>query len=599
MDKRAVVIPLVEAIHKPYLYRFSPNTMDVKAGMRVKVPLRSSQKDGYVLRVEDGDTSGLKEIIKTYPLPPVPSHVMEFLKWLSEYYVTPLGMVFSKAFPSFFMQGPREEKWYEYVEDPNPPIRSRKANDVLDYMRQNKQERAAVLHSLFPGHASSIRTLLKRGVIRIVYKESEEIPDRFMLNAPYTPKTLTRDQQQALDTVEPYIGETFKSFLLHGVTGSGKTEVYIRLTAVALQKKKTALILVPEIALTPQLAGRFKAALGSVVAVLHSGLTQTQRADIWYRALTGRIRVVVGVRSAIFAPLDNLGLIVVDEEHESTYKEEHGFRYHARDAAVVRGKLEGCPVVLGSATPSLESYYNASTGKYVYVSLPTRVLQQAMPSIEFVDLKYQGEEARQTLITSTLLEALKETLNRKEQALLFLNRKGFAPALLCKDCGRVIECPHCSTSLTVHTSPLRLVCHYCDYSIPMPQQCPYCGSKELVKVGVGLEKVIGELENRLGGARIERLDAESTSGMRLEGILKRFAKGEIDVIVGTQILAKGHDFPKVTLVAVLLAELTLGMPDFRAAERTFSLITQVAGRAGRGEAPGRVIIQTYQPHHYV
>jgi len=607
-ETTAKVLLLVPSLERLYSYKIPEKMKDsAVVGARVKVPVRKSAKDGYILEITDELPSPeiaekLLEIKIVLPIPPLPKGMIAFLKWLSKYYVAPLGQVFQTALPDFVAQGPKQVKYYEFHAMPDKPIRSDKAMRIINHLREVGQEEAHSLRMMFPSSDSSIRTLLQKGLIGITYKIAGTKDFGQILDAVRVVPddlVLTPEQEAAIKEIEPLVGREFKAFLLHGVTGSGKTEIYLRLVSSAMKMGRTALVLVPEIALTPQLAQGFKTRLRDQVAVLHSGLTPAQRADMWYRVLTGRVRVVLGVRSAIFAPLQNLGVIVVDEEHESTYKQEHGFRYNARDGAIVRGMLEKCPVVLGSATPSLDSFNNATTGKYVYLSLPSRVSSRPMPEIEFVDMRFQGDEARRSLISPALEDELKHVIARKEQAILFLNRKGFAPFILCKDCGKAIECPRCSVSMTLHHHPKRLVCHYCDYRTAIPQACPTCGSKELVNVGVGLEKVVEELELRFPDIRLARLDADTASTKRLGPILNSFARGELDAIVGTQILAKGHDFPGVTLVAVLLAELSLGMPDFRAAERTFGLITQVAGRAGRGDKPGKVIVQTYQIDHYV
>lgn len=607
-EKLAHILLLVPSMNRLYSYKIPENLLEQAViGARVKVPVRRSTKEGYILKITDEtpDTTEiqkLREIKEVVSIPPLPKGMIDFLKWLSNYYIAPLGQVFKTALPRFVGRGPKQVKYYEFQAMPETPIRSEKAMRILAHIRHIGSEQAQNLRMLFPSSDSSVRTLLRKGLIRITYQKAEikdhgQVLDD-MNNRP-ADLVLTSEQEAAIKEIEPLVGKEFKAFLLHGVTGSGKTEVYMDLISRALEQGKTALVLVPEIALTPQMAWSFKTRLHDQVAVLHSALTPAQRADMWYRVLKGEVRVVLGVRSAIFAPLQDLGIIVVDEEHESTYKQEHGFRYNARDGAIVRGMLEKCPVVLGSATPSLDSFNNAATGKYIYISLPRRVSNRPMPEIEFVDLRFQGEATRQSLISPVLEDALKQVISRHEQAILFLNRKGFAPFLLCKDCGKPVQCPHCSVSLTLHHNPQRLICHYCDYTTGIPDTCPTCGSKELVNVGVGLQRVMEELQQRFPDIRLAKLDADTASTKRLGPLLNTFARGGLDVILGTQILAKGHDFPGVTLVAVLLAELSLGMPDFRAAERTFGLITQVAGRAGRGDKPGKVIVQTYQTDHYV
>lgn len=411
------------------------------------------------------------------------------------------------------------------------------------------------------------------------------------------PPTLTEAQQVAIaEVLEP--SEGFHPYLLHGITGSGKTEVYLRLCEEILRRGRSALILVPEIALTPQTLGRFAARFGEGVAAYHSGMTEAQRLQVWWGVNEGRLRVVVGTRSALCLPFPDLGILVVDEEHDASYKQEERFRYHARDLAVVRGKEEGIPVVLGSATPSVETLENASRGKYRLLKLPARATAGQLPHIHLVDLKSHPADP-ETLLTAPLAAQLDETLRRGEQALLFLNRRGFAPFLLCCGCGEAPRCPNCEISLTYHKRPPAMVCHYCEFQTPPAQTCAHCGSEELRAMGTGTERLEEALQKRYPELRLARLDRDVASGrQRTEEILSSFAAGELDVLVGTQLVAKGHDFKRLTLVGILLADSTLNQPDFRAAERLFQLVTQVAGRAGRHDLPGEVFLQTFRPEHY-
>ena len=387
----------------------------------------------------------------------------------------------------------------------------------------------------------------------------------------------------------------FTPFLLHGVTGSGKTEVYLRVIATALDAGRTALVLVPEISLTPQLAARFRARFGDLVAILHSGLSESARLGEWSRLRRGEARIAVGARSAVFAPLLELGVIVVDEEHDGSFKQDEGVRYHARDVALVRAQRTGAVCVLGSATPSLESAAHAERGTYRKLTLTERPTARPMPSVEIIDLRKYMPDG-EAMLSAPLRAAIGETLAAGDQTILFLNRRGFATFVLCRGCGHAFRCPHCSVSLTYHRHSDRLSCHYCGFQQRVPDICPSCGAAETIeRKGLGTEKVADAVATGFPGARIARLDRDVATGAKIEAVLARVARREVDVLVGTQMVTKGHDFPGVTLVGVLCADTGLNLPDFRASERTFQLLAQVAGRAGRGDKPGRVMIQTYRP----
>ena len=414
-------------------------------------------------------------------------------------------------------------------------------------------------------------------------------------------RVLTADQQRAVDALmEAARSGRFSVALLHGVTGSGKTEVYQRLARAALDSKRQALILVPEIALTPAVASSFRQAFGARVAVQHSGLSNGARHDQWYRIRRGEVDVVVGTRSAVFAPLSSVGLIVVDEEHDASYKQEESPRYHGRDVAIMRAKRSDALVVLGSATPSLESYRHATSGHYRRLVLPRRVRSRPLPAVRIVDMREElAARGPDVVLSRHLTAALDARLTRGEQALVLLNRRGFAAAVFCRQCGRSLECPHCSVSLTFHRAASQARCHYCGYARARPVSCPECAGPYLEQIGFGTERVEAEILNRWPAARVARLDRDTT---RRKGaaarLLGRFASGAVDILVGTQMVAKGHDFPRVTLVGVVSADVGLGLADYRAAERTFQLLTQVVGRAGRGEVPGEAIVQTLYPDHY-
>ena len=461
-----------------------------------------------------------------------------------------------------------------------------------------RRARAAELHTSFPNLPAKLGALVKAGLVAV---DEEEIyrpvlPD----TAPEDrPVQLTDAQRGAVDAVVPSIGTAFQTFLLWGVTGSGKTEIYLRCIAACLDAGSTALVLVPEISLTHQVVERVRARFGDRVAVLHSGLSDGERWDEWRKIARGEVPIVVGARSAVFAPLPRLGLVIVDEEHDSAYKQEDGVRYNGRDVAVMRAKLCGCPALLGSATPAMESFHNAATGRYALLELAERVAARPLPTVDIVDLRRGAATGRALLVSPPLAAALKANHAARGQSLIFLNRRGFANFLQCLQCGDPLECPNCSVTLTLHRRWQALRCHHCDYTIPVPTACPECGGLSLSAWGAGTEQVEAALQRLVPGARVGRMDRDTTSRKgSLREIFAKWAARELDILVGTQMITKGHDVHGVTLVGVLLADQSLNFPDFRAAERTFQLLTQVAGRAGRGARPGRVIIQTLQPDHF-
>ncbi|MBI2876862.1 MAG: primosomal protein N', partial [Candidatus Tectomicrobia bacterium] len=410
------------------------------------------------------------------------------------------------------------------------------------------------------------------------------------------------DQARALEEIgKALVGGRFVPFLLHGVTGSGKTEVYLQAMAQALACQRQALLLVPEIALTPQLIAQISGRFGERVAVFHSGLSPAQRLIQWRRIKGGQVEIAVGARSAIFAPFERLGLIVIDEEHESSYKQEEGPRYHARDVGLMRGKLTGATVILGSATPSLESFHNALHGKYRYLKLPHRVEGRPLPQVRMIDMRVERDErGRRPVLSSPLKEAIAVRLAQGEQVLLFLNRRGFAAFIQCLDCGFIFQCPHCDVSLTYHRAERVLKCHYCGERQPVADLCPQCRGTRLLPFGLGTQRIEREVRKTFPGACVARMDRDVTQRgpAAILEILQGLREQRIDILIGTQMVAKGHDYPGITLVGVISAEASLNIPDFRAAERTFQLLTQVAGRAGRGEIPGEVLIQTHTPLHY-
>ena len=450
---------------------------------------------------------------------------------------------------------------------------------------------------------ATIKRLAGLGLVAISQRTVERDPfeQAALETRPRQPVVLTNEQSDALDNLQAWAeARGFTTAVLHGVTGSGKTEIYLRLASTVQRDGRGVLLLVPEIALTPSVAALFRGAFGDRVAIQHSGLSDGERHDQWQRIRRGDVDVVVGTRSAVFAPLKSLGLVIVDEEHDGSYKQEESPRYHGRDVAVVRAQQAGALVVLGSATPSMESFHNATTGRYKLLTLARRVLDRPLAEVQIVDMR--GEYAAHgpdVILSAALVAALGSRLERREQAIVLLNRRGFASVIFCRECGHSLECPNCSVSLTVHKAIRRARCHYCNYSMTLPTKCVKCGGTFLEQAGFGTERVEAEVNGLYPDARVARVDRDTIRRRgAITALLSRFAAGELDVLVGTQMIAKGHDFPRVTLVGVISADVGLGLADFRAGERTFQLLTQVAGRAGRGEVPGEAIIQTLFPTHY-
>lgn len=447
---------------------------------------------------------------------------------------------------------------------------------------------------------SSIDTLMRKGFVEKYDAIVERDPFETRVFEQDQKQQLTYDQQEAYKSIlESIHAHRQRTYLLHGVTGSGKTEVYLQTIEEVLKLGRQAMMLVPEIALTPQMVLRFKRRFGDEVAVLHSGLSKGERYDEWQKIRDGKASVSVGARSSVFAPFKNLGMIIIDEEHESSYKQEDYPRYQARDIAQWRSQYHQCPLILGSATPSLETYARAEKGVYELLSLPNRVNQQALPEIEIVDMRTELSSGNRSMFSEQLRKAIQQRLDKKEQIVLFLNRRGYASFMLCRDCGHVPQCPNCDISLTYHKSTDQLKCHYCGHQEVPPNKCPNCESEHIRQVGTGTQRVEELLQEAFQEARIIRMDVDTTSRKGAhEKLLDDFGAGKGDILLGTQMIAKGLDFPNITLVGVLNADTMLNLPDFRASERTYQLLTQVSGRAGRHEKEGEVIIQTYNPEHY-
>jgi primosomal protein N' (replication factor Y) len=448
---------------------------------------------------------------------------------------------------------------------------------------------------------SSIGTLQKRNIVEIFEERLRRDPLGDATFEPHQDYELTRDQDRVLAELDqPLRTRAYAPFLLHGVTGSGKTEIYIRAMRVALGLGRSALMLVPEIALTPVFSRRLRMHFGDQVAIFHSSLSRGERFDEWTRVRNGEARIVIGTRSAIFAPVKDLGLVIVDEEHESTYRQQDSPHYNGRDTAIVRAQKESAVVILGSATPSLESFHNASTGKYRYLQLPNRLGNRPMAAAEIIDMREVfARHHKPRIFSDELLGAIAETQQKKEQSIILLNRRGYSSFVLCRSCGESVQCPNCDVTLTYHRSERAIICHYCNHREAAPLKCPSCEGKYIYYVGEGTQQIEEQLKKLFPALRIVRIDRDTGSRRgSFEKSLLDFANGKIDMLVGTQILAKGHDFPNVTLVGVVSVDAGMALPDFRAAERTFQLLTQVAGRAGRGRRAGKVLIQTYHPYHY-
>ncbi len=656
-------------------------------GRRLVVPFRNRKMIGVGLAVTDRapDVARVKEIAELLdPIPALPASLIELGRWVSQYYVAPIGETFRSLLPpeaevrqerEYFLTEAGREYLAELVA--RGPASERKVADfaALDITKDADGALSLSRFRKVPAARETVERLVREGylgwndiVVRrkerlqkiVAWKMEESIAEKEILNmkelrvraalleaqvplplpilivaagvsrrvieklaeqgrlilwdeprvveedpwdTDYTAPTniLNGEQAAALEQIRGWIdAKAFHVGLLHGVTGSGKTEVYLGAVESAIAKGRSALVLVPEIALTLWMSRHVRARFGPGVAVLHSALSDNERAREWWRVRRGEARIAVGTRSAVFAPLENLGLILVDEEQETSYKQEEAPRYNGRDTAIYRARLEGVPVVLGSATPSLESYHHARTGKYTLLELKTRVENRPLAQVRVVDLREEFRAThRASPISESLRAAIAARLEAGTQAMILINRRGYSWFLICRGCGAPVQCQNCSIALTYHKKRARLECHYCGFTTRIPKECPKCKQEYLYFVGDGAERVEESLREQFSQARIARLDRDTVrTKQEYQKVLGAFARREIDVLVGTQMVAKGHDFEFVTLVGVVAADLALGRPDFRAAEKTFQLLTQVAGRAGRGKLPGEVIVETYYPEHY-
>jgi primosomal protein N' (replication factor Y) len=586
----------------------------IAIGSRVRVPFRERSALATVVAIlDETDAKGIRPIEALVGDRPVLSlKLIELARWMSAYYCCPIETVMRSLLPQVIRRaevGWKKQLFVSAAREIAPAEieklrrRAPKQAELLEAVSQLRQPIAAAeLLRQTALDNQTLRALEKRGFVVLREEAVARDPhadDEFIASVDLT---LNQEQATALVAVQEALAapEQAKPILLHGVTGSGKTEIYLQAIHATLARNKTAIVLVPEISLTPQTVERFKSRFAEtqeMVAVLHSHLSEGERHDEWHKIHAGRARIVVGARSAVFAPLENLGLIVVDEEHETSYKQEDAPRYHARDVAVVRAKMENCAVLLGTATPSLESYYNATQQKYRLLELTQRVDNCQMPLMRIVDLRLERRKQKVAAILSEKLRAaITGRLQKHEQTILFLNRRGFSTSLLCSNCGEARNCPNCSVALTFHRGAARLTCHLCGHTAAVPKKCPACSQDALIYSGFGTEKVEANVAQLFPDATVRRMDADSMSRKdAYRETLHAFRAGKIDILVGTQMIAKGLHFPNVTLVGIINADLALHMPDFRAGERTFQLLTQVAGRAGRGETPGEVFVQTYTP----
>lgn len=592
----------------------------VAVGERVVVKVRNRRALGTILELMDRSTvPGIRMIEglvgNESTLPPV---MMKLARWMADYYCAPLASVMRSMLPPMLRgekiagKKTRMAEFVAGIPDEEMQRLARKAPKQHAILAALKEKGSAVpvdaLIRESGGSDASFRALVSAGWVRVTEVRATKVAKEQERVLPGRIPTLNPDQESVVAKLLKSIenskgGDPGVPFLLHGVTGSGKTEVYLRTLGAVLESGKSAIVLVPEISLTPQTVERFRSRFdhagegGAGVAVLHSHLTDAERREEWMRLQRGEARIAIGARSAVFAPLADLGLIIVDEEHENTYKQEETPRYHARDVAVLRGRLEGCPVLLGSATPSVESYRNARSGKYRLLELPRRADGQIMPLIRMVDLRLQGKRAKSDGgISAPLQMAVTKRLELGQQTILFLNRRGFATSMLCEQCGHICRCPNCSLSMTFHRDENRLACHLCGHASTPPERCPECRDPGIRHSGIGTQRVEEGIRKAFPAARIARMDADT---MKRRGsyaeVLGKFRARQIDILIGTQMIAKGLDFPNVTLVGIINADIGLHSPDFRAGERTFQLLTQVAGRAGRGETEGEVIVQTFSP----
>ena len=610
-----VAVPL--HVFQTFTYRLSPEQSEqAEVGARLVVPLGRNLVTSYIVGLLDElpaelvevDVKDAQDLVDVEPV--CNPEILQLARWVADYYACPLGEVIKAALPPGMT--PKTRSGSKFVKPKLRRFVRLLANSSEQKLTDTQQRVISVLENSGPMSlqallttadvsASTITSLEKKSLLEIYDDAIRRDPLAETFGVTDVEHTLTVAQSSVLAQIEQQMGSgDYSAFLLHGVTGSGKTEIYMRAMNKALSLGRSAMMLVPEIALTPVFSRRLRARFGDQVAIFHSSLQKGERFDEWTRVRNGEARVVIGTRSAVFAPVKNLGLIVVDEEHESSYRQQESPYYNARDVAIVRAQKESATVVLGSATPSLESFHNARKGKYHFVALPERIGARPMAEAKIIDMRSVFKlHGKPRVFSDELLESIRETRERGEQSIILLNRRGYSSFILCRSCGETIQCPNCDVTLTYHRSERVIVCHYCNHREAVPRVCPSCGKKYIYYVGEGTEQLEEMLRLLFPALRVARIDRDTTARRKVfEQSLADFSAGRIDTLVGTQMLAKGHDFPNVTLVGVVSVDAGLALPDFRSAERTFQLITQVAGRAGRGDRPGRVLIQTYHPYHY-
>ena len=603
MYAKVIVEIGVKNVDREFVYIVPDRFRDIiKIGSRVKVSFGKMIIEGFVLDLFDNykEDYELKEIIEVIDLEPILNkEMLELGKKIQEYTLCSLISAYQVMLPKALKASVKTNintKQNRYL------VLNKSENVIRDYLDACKYDKQKELLNellinkkiLVTSLNSTINTLLKKELVKFIYEEDY----RYKFDKISCDKKVILNEEQKY-AVEKVVSNLDKSitYLLYGVTGSGKTEVYMNIISKVIDKNKKAIMLVPEISLTPQIVSRFVNRFGSQVAILHSELSDTERYDEYRKIKEGKVSIVVGARSAIFAPFSDIGVIIIDEEHTATYKQENHPRYHARDIAILRSKYHNCPVILGSATPSLESFARALNKNYELLTLKKRANNMVLPKVNVVDMKDEVKKGNFTF-SELLVDKINEKISKGEQVILLLNRRGYSSMIRCSNCGEVEKCLRCDISLTYHKSSDSLRCHYCNYTKKAPSECVKCGSKDIKGIGLGTEKLEQEIIDKFK-ARVIRMDADTTlkKGMH-EKIIKDFGEGKYDILLGTQMIAKGLDFPKVTLVGVINADISLCVPDFRSSERTFQLLSQVAGRAGRGEYPGEVIIQTYNSEHY-
>lgn len=592
-----------KAVDQTYTYHVPDNLKSkIKVGIRVKIPFGKTLLEGFVIKVDNDttyDKSKIKDIVGITDEEPVLNSEMLMLgRYMSENLLCSLVSAYQVMLPKALkaeINSNIKIKYNKYLR------RTKTIEEIDEYIKKCKYEsQINLLCKLKEGDllitriTSSINTIIKNGLAIIVYEEDKRYTYTGLSN--YQKVSLTDEQNHVAKEVISSFGKS-NTYLLYGVTGSGKTEVYMNIIEEAINIGKEAIMLVPEISLTPQIVGKFISRFGNIISVLHSGLSDTERYDEYRKITSGDSKIVIGTRSAIFVPFNNIGIIIIDEEHTSSYKQENHPRYNAKDIAIWRSNYHKCPVLLGSATPSLESFARAGNKVYKLLTLTHRVGTSKLPKVDIVDMKEEVKKGN-FILSNILKNKIQEKLNKNEQIILLLNRRGYSNIISCKECGYTFKCPKCDIAYTYHKTSNNLKCHYCSSSIPLGDKCPKCGSTNIKDYGLGTEKLEEEL-HKLFNARIVRMDVDTTSKKgQHQKIIDAFGEHQYDILIGTQMIAKGLDFPLVTLVGVVSADTTLTSPDFRASENTFELLSQVAGRAGRSSSSGEVIIQTFNPDHY-